>query len=455
MATLSALAGKAPAEVKDIKLPAAERFVTKDGLQVVAVKRGQLPLIAIRLVSRGGSSTDPKSKRGIADFTARLMRRGTAKMTADQIDEAVEFVGATLSVGVGEDVFGCGATTPAEHLDRILDVMGQVIREPSFPENEVQSAKKRLLAQLSSQLDDAGAVADRAFARAIWGAGHPYAHESHGHRKDIESFTREDLVRFHRERLGPRVSTLYVVGAVDLSKLKLSVERAFAGWTGGPAEPPAVPEMTNLLNAGKVIVIDKPEQTQAQVRIAGPGFARGNPDTFPVTVLNTALGGGFTSRLVNEVRVNRGLSYGVGSHFAGLKAGGYFEISTFTKTASTKEIIQVCLEEVKKARDKGINARELNTAKTYIAGLYPLRFETNEAVAGALADLEVYGLGAEWIETYRSKLAAVTAKDTQTVAKKYLLADKPLIVVVGKASEIVPQLKGFGPVEVLKPSDLE
>lgn len=455
MATLAAGSGRAATEVKDIKLPPAERFTTKDGLQVVAVKRGQLPLIAIRLVARAGSATDPTGKLGIADFSSRLMRRGTAKMTADQIDEAVEFVGATFAVGVGEDVFSCGATTPAEHLDRILDVMGQVIREPSFPEKEVQTAKKRLLAQIPTELDDPAAAADRAFARAVWGAGHPYAHEAHGHKKDIESFTREDLVRFHKEKLGPKIATLYVVGAVDIPKLKAQVERAFAGWTGGPSQPPTVPEVTTLPNAGKVILIDKPEQTQSQVRIAGPGFKRGNPDTFAVAVLNTALGGGFTSRLVNEVRVNRGLSYGVGSHFAGLQAGGYFEVSTFTKNETTKEIIQVSLDEVKKARDKGLTARELSTAKTYLAGLYPLRFETNEAVAGALADLEIYGLPVEWIETYRSKLSAITAKDTEAVAKKYLLADKPLIVVVGRASEIAPQLKSFGPVEILKVSDLE
>jgi zinc protease len=171
--------------------------------------------------------------------------------------------------------------------------------------------------------------------------------------------------------------------------------------------------------------------------------------------MNNALGGGFTSRLVNEVRVNRGLSYGVGSHFAALQAGGYSEISTFTKNESTKEIIQVCLDEVKKARDKGLTAREISTSKTYLAGLYPLRFETNEAVAGALADLELYGQTPEWIETYRSRLAAVTAKDTEAAAKKYLLTEKPLIVVVGRASEIAPQLKSFGTVEVLKLSDLE
>lgn len=452
MATLAAArGGDAP---RDVKLPPVERFVTKDGLSVVAVQRGPLPLVSMRMVFRAGSAMDPPGKFGVADFTARVMRRGTQKLTADQIDEAVEFVGATMGIGVSEDGFACSISAPAEHTDAMLQVMSQLLREPSFPEAEVQSAKSRLLAQLANDMDDPAAVADRAFTRVLWG-NHPYAHDPSGLKKDIQSFTRADLVKFHKERLGPKIATLFVVGSFELPKLKASIERAFSGWSGGPDSVPELPAFTELPNAGQIIVVDKPEQTQSQVRIAGAGMKKGGPDSIPSVVMNTALGGGFTSRLVNEVRVNRGLSYGVGSFFAGLKAGGYFEISTFTKTQSTREIIDVSLDVARKVGQKGLTPRELGTAKTYVAGLYPLRLETNEAVAGALSEIWLYGLGEDWVERYRSRVAEIDSAKVKAVAQKYLGLEKPLIVVVGKAAEVVPQLKSLGPVKVMKVSELE
>ncbi|MFL5319904.1 MAG: M16 family metallopeptidase [Myxococcaceae bacterium] len=454
MATVAATASKGGDVPKDVKLPPIERFTTKDGLGVIAVARGPLPLVSLRLVIRAGSAMDPPGKAGLADFTARVMRRGTKKLSADQIDEAIEFVGAQLGIGVSEDGFSCSISAPADKLDDMLQVMAQLIREPSFPEAEVQSAKSRTLAQLANDMDDPATVADRAFTKALWG-DHPYAHDPGGNKQDIQSFTRDDLVRFHKERLGPKISTLFVVGAIDPEKLKVSVDKAFAGWTGGPTEVAPPPTFKELPNAGQIIVVDKPEQTQSQVRIGGIGMRKGHEDSIPSVVMNTSLGGGFTSRLVNEVRVNRGLSYGVGSYFAGLAAGGYFEISTFTKNETTKEIIDVALAEVAKVKQKGLTPRELKTAKTYVSGLYPLRLETNEAVGGSLADIWLYGLGNDWVEKYRSRVAEVTPARVNEVSQRYLALDKPLIVVVGKASAIVPQLKAFGPVKVLKVAELE
>ena len=182
---------------------------------------------------------------------------------------------------------------------------------------------------------------------------------------------------------------------------------------------------------------------------------RGHPDAIPATVMNTALGGGFTSRLMSEIRVKRGLTYGVSSGFGGLKAGGHFEVSTFTKTETARELIDVALAELAKARDKGISAKELATARTYMAGLYPLRLETNDAVASSISDVEFYGLGADWVERYRSRVAAVDAKAAAEVARRYLLAKEPLIVLVGKASELKAQVKGLGKVEILKASEVE
>ncbi|QRK06530.1 insulinase family protein [Archangium violaceum] len=436
-----------------LTLPTLHESTTSSGLKVLAAERGPLPLVAARLVIRAGSATDPADKHGLADFTARLLRRGTERMSADEIDETIEFVGASFSVGSSEDVLSLFVTTPAEHFPAMLSMLGQLVREPSFPEREVELARERALAGFSNDLDDPAVIADRAFTRALWGK-HPYGHDIGGSTAHVKTFTRDDLVRFHRERVGPRVSLLTVVGAVSPQQVADEAEKAFAGWEGGPEAPVRLPS-ADKVTTGRILLVDKPDQTQTQVRIGGPGFRVGHPDYFPSTTMNNALGGGFTSRLVNEVRVERGLTYGIHSYFDMMNAGGVFGISTFTQTDRTREMLDVTLGEVAKVRQEGITAAELKKAQRYLAGLYPLRTETNESVASVISDIRVHGLGDDWVEKFRDRLMAVKQKQTVEVAAKYLFAQPPLIVLLGRASEVKKQLKGLGTVKVVPASDYE
>ncbi len=442
-------------DTSPLKLPPIVERTLPSGLQVLAAERGPLPLVAIRLTIRAGSATDPQGKHGIADFTSRLLRRGTARMSADDIDEAIEFVGAGFAVGVGEDTMSLHLTTPAEHFPTMLGVLGQLVREPSFPEKEVESARERLLAQFANDLDDPSAIADRAFTRALWGE-HPYGHDVSGNAAQVRTFTREDVLRFHRERLIPRNAMLVVVGSVSPDVVAAEAEKAFAGWQNPPnAEEFVVPRQERLARAGELIIVDKPDQTQSQVRIGGLGFSMGHPDYFPATAMNIALGGGFTSRLVNEIRVNRGLSYGVSSYFDAMNAGGIFAVSTFTKTQSTREIIDVALREVTKMREEGIAPKELKSAQTYLAGLYPMRTETNESIAAIIADVRLHNLGDDWVEKFRDRLRAVTPKEVAAAAAKYCFPERPTVVVLGNAMQVRPLLEGLGPVTVVPASEYE
>jgi zinc protease len=403
----AALKKTAPTTPVALTLPTIHESTTSSGLQVLAAERGPLPLVAARLVIRAGSSTDPADKHGLADFTARLLRRGTARMSADEIDETIEFVGASFSVGSNEDILSLFITSPAEHFPAMLTMLGQMVREPSFPEREVDQARERALAGFSNDLDDPSVVADRAFTRALWG-DHPYGHDVGGSAAHVRTFTRDDLVRFHRERMGPKVALLTVVGAVS------------------------------------------PELVAQEA-----GMRTGHPDYFAATAMNIALGGGFTSRLMNEIRVERGLTYGISSYFDSMNAGGVFGITTFTKTEKTREIIDVSLAEVAKVREGGIPAAELKKAQRYLAGLYPLRTETNESVAAVISDIRIHGLGDDWVEKFRDRLLAVKPKQTVEAAAKYLFAKPPLVVVLGRASEVKPLLKGLGTVTVVPASDYE
>jgi zinc protease len=436
-----------------LMLPALHESTTSSGLLVLAAQRGPLPLVAMRLVVRAGSALDPADKHGLADFTARLMRRGTASLSADEIDEKIEFVGASFSVGSNEDLLSFFVTTPAEHFPAMLELLGQLVREPAFPEREVELARERTLAGFANDLDDPSIIVERAFVRALWGE-HPYGHDVGGSAAHVRTFTREDLVRFHRERLGPQVAILSVVGAVEPELVAREAEKAFGTWTGGPAKASEAPA-PGKFTTGRILLVDKPDQTQTQVRLGGPGFRMGHGDYFPSVAMNIVLGGGFTSRLVNEVRVERGLTYGISSYFDMLNVGGTFAISTFTQTERTREMLDVTLAEVAKVRESGISAVELKKAQRYLAGIYPLRTETNESVASILGDIRVHGLGDDWVQKFRERLLAVKPRQTQEVSARYLFAKAPLIVLLGKASAVKKQLKGLGPVTVVPASDYE
>jgi zinc protease len=441
-------------KLRPLKLPPHERRQLGNGLQLHLVPRGPLPLVAVRLVMRGGSVWDPPGRAGVADFASRLFRRGAGGKSADELSEAIDFVGAALGGYANEENVVLSLSSPAKHLEAMFELMGLVLLQPDFPDAELESARRRTLAQLQNELDDPGSLAERAWARAMWGS-HPYGHETLGQRRSIEALTRDDLVAFHRTRLSPALAHLYVVGDIDVERVTTVAERIFGAWRGGPELAPLVPDWPGPRDAGHVVIVDKPEQTQVQVRVGAAGVKRGHPDHFPLVVMNAVLGGGFTSRLITEIRVKRGLSYGANSAFDMLSAAGTFLVTSFTKTQSVGTLLDVALGEVKKMRSRGPTPVEVETMKRYISGLYPARLETNEAVAGAIADVQHYGLQEDWISGYRDRVIAVTAKDAAAAAARHLFTDQRVIVLVGSARELSQVASRYGPVTVLKPADLE
>lgn len=441
-------------KLRPLHLPPHEVRALANGLTVHVVRRPALPLVAVRLVVRAGSSFDLPGQRGVADFASRLLRRGAAGQSADEISETVELVGAAIGGYANEENVVVSLSTPSKHLDPMLEVMAQLVLEPDFPETEVELARRRTLAQLANELDDPGTLADRAVSRAVWGQ-HPYAFESSGGKADVERITRGQLKDFHGTRLGPRVAHLFIVGDVEVERVTEVVQRTLGGWGGGPAFAPEVPGWTGLDKPGEVVIVDKPEQTQVQMRIGAPGVKRGHPDHFPLVVMNAILGGGFTSRLVTEIRVKRGLSYGAGSSFDMLSAGGSFTVSSFTRTESIETLLDVALGEVERMRQKGPSAKEVATVQRFICGLYPARLETNEAVAGAIADVVHYGLPADWIASYRERICEVTAKQAAEAAKRHLFSGDRVVALVGNAEALKPKVSRYGPITVLRPNELE
>jgi zinc protease len=277
--------------------------------------------------------------------------------------------------------------------------------------------------------------------------GHPYGHPTDGRVRHLERLRRGDAAAFHRRWIGPAAATLVIVGALDPAEALALARRKLGRWRGGGEAPPAVPPPAPVPRA--VLVVDKPDLTQTQVRVATPALARKSPDYFAAVVANAIFGGGFTSRLMEAVRVNRGLSYGVRSRFAMSRAAGVFYLSSFTKVETTAELTEVMLDEARRFCDEGPSAEELERAQSYLAGLFPLALETHDQVAEKLADVKLYETSLDDVTGYRERVRAVTVEDCREVARRHFPVDRGVVVAVGPARQVAKALERFGPVAVM------
>jgi zinc protease len=429
-----------------IPLPPIHRETLPNGLSVVVAERPGVPLAAVRLVLRGGSSLDPARRSGLSHLVALAARRGTKRRTGPQMDLLVESLGAELGAGVDEDATYFGLSAPLEVLPRCMDVLADLASAPTFPAAEVQRLRRREVAALAHDLDEPGVVADRAMLEAAYG-DHPYAHSSEGRTRDLSAVKRGDVTTYHARHYRPIQGVLVVVGKVEVDEALRLARRHFGRWVGAGIVGPELPAPAPLETA--VVVVDKPDVTQTQVRIASQGFPRRSPDYFPGIVASSLLGGGFTSRLMEAIRVNRGLSYGVRSRFATSGAAGLYVISTFTKVETTAEIVEVALDEARRFRDEGPSQEELDRTRNYLCGLFPLSLETHDQLAEKLADLALYGLPEAEITEFRDRVRAVTPAECQQAADRYFPLARRVVVAVGPAKRIAKSLEKFGPVRIV------
>jgi zinc protease len=429
-----------------IALPPIRRERLPGGLSVVVAERRGIPLVAVRLVLRGGSSLDPAGRSGLAHLVALGARRGTRRRSGSRIDEEIESLGAELGSGADEDASFFGLSAPLESLPRCLDVLADVVAGPVFPPREVGRLRRREVAALLHDLDEPGVIADRAMQHAAWGR-HPYGHPPEGRVRDLSALRRADLAAFHRAHHRPCHATAIVVCPSPAGEVLGLLRRRFARWRASPADlapPPPQPALGR-----SVLVVDKPDLTQTQIRIASPGFSRASPDYTVGIVTGAVLGGGFASRLNEALRVNRGLTYGVRSRFESGAAGGLFFVATHTRNEAAAEAVGVALEELERFKDGGPTSEELERTKGYLTGLYPLSLETHEQLAERLTDVALYDLGDEEITGFRERVASVSAEACRDLARRTLPGERGLLVAVGPAAALAGALDRFGPVRVV------
>ena len=429
-----------------IVLPPIRRERLDNGLQVVVAERQGIPLAAARLVLRGGSALDPPGRGGLAHLAALAARRGTRRRSGPEIDLTVESLGAELGAGVDEDASYFGLSAPLEVLPRCVEILADVATAPTYPTSEVERLRRREIAALAHDLDEPSIIADRAMLELAFGH-HPYGHPPEGRTRDLKVTRRADVAAFHTRHYGPASAMLVVVGTAPTEQVLDLARRRFGRWRGADGAAVAVAPPPPPRPA--VMVVDKPDVTQSQVRIASGGFPRRSPDYHSGVVASALLGGGFTSRLMEAIRVNRGLSYGVRSRFATSGSGGLFFISTFTKVETTAEIVEVALEETARFCEGGPTAEELERMQSYLCGLYPLSLETHDQLAEKLADLALFDLPETEVSGFREKIRAVTAESCRDVGRRYFPLTDRVIVAVGPARTIARSLERFGPVTVI------
>lgn len=432
-----------------IEVPKYKRWVLKNGLTLLVAENHEVPLFSMRLMIRSGSKDDPVGKEGLADVTATLLRRGAGNRNAKEFAEAVDVVGGSLRTGAGIQTSYASAEFMAKDVDLGVSLLADLLIRPTFDPDEVERELRQAVAARKQALDNPRTLAEDQTYIQLFG-GHPYGHPSEGLASSLESVTRQDITQFYTRNWNAANATLAVVGDVNTDRVKKLVEQQLGEWNRGKRNGSTVPEPTPV-SERRVVLVSKPDATQSQIRICQVGIQRDDPDFFPVTVANTILGGGFTSWLVDEIRVNRGLSYGARSSVSPYAVGGLYQVSTFTKNATTGETIEVALEQLERLRRGDVDEATLQKAQNYINGLYPLRLETSDAIAAALLDLEYYGQSREWLENYAKSIEKVTLDDVKRVATEDFPYDNLLLLVVGDTAAIHDQLTPFGPVEIVEP----
>jgi zinc protease len=395
-----------------------------------------LPLVTLELIIKAGTLQDPKGKAGLANLTASLLLSGTKSRNATRIAQELDFMGARLKAGGGDDFASISLLILKKDLGAGLELLQDILLNPTFTLPEVQRKVAQYQAALESEQDEPMVVAGRTFAKDLYG-DFPYGHPVRGTPQGLAAITPKDLAEFHRTYYRPNNAVLSLVGDLTQDEARQAVSKTFGSWAAAPIPALKLPPIP-ALSERKVVVIDK-DISQANIILGSLGINRQNPDFYALQVMNYILGGGgFSSRLVEDIRENRGLAYSVSSSFSPGLEPGPFTVGLETKNPSAGEAISQVLEQLKLIMSQPVQPKELEDAKSYFIGSFARKMDSMSKRAWLLNYVEVYGLGLDYPWKYPDLIQHLTPADIQKVAEKYLHPDKYLLVVVGKKAAMPP-----------------
>jgi zinc protease len=408
--------------------PIGKRLVLKNGMILLLSEKHGIPMVTVNMAIKAGGILAPSDKPGLASVTASLLTEGTARRSARQISNEIDFIGGSLSTGGGGDYASASLRVLKKDIRTGLDLLSDVLMHPAFDQKEIDRKVKAMLAEIQRQKEEPGVVAGEAFEKEVYG-DYPYGRTNDEVAAYLPKMTRQELVDFYASHYGPNGVIIAVVGDVTEKEIVPLLNEYFKGWKQvGKSMPPA-PRFPDI-NKVSVKKIDK-NITQANIDMGHIGISRENHDYYAVSLMNYILGGGgFSSRLMDNIRDNKGLAYDVHSGFSAQKEAGIFTVSIQTKNESANEVIEETLKEIRRIQNELVTEKELSDAKAYLTGSFPLRMDTSSKIASMLSSIEIYNLGLDYPQKYPAIINAVTREDIRRVARKYLNPDKTVIVVV-------------------------
>jgi predicted Zn-dependent peptidase len=439
-----------------LKLPPIQKRALSNGLPVWVVEMHEVPVVNIALVVRAGASADPAGGYGIAAITADMLDEGAGSRNALDLSDAIVGLGASLSTSSGYDASTVRLQVPVARLDAALPLMADVVLRPTFSTEELERVRRTRLTSLLQSRDNPAALASIAYSRVLYGPRHRYGTGVSGTEATVKEISIADLKSFHTTYYRPDSAHLIVVGDVTAADVLPKLESAFGAWraTGAAPKPPAVPAASQHASR-QIYLIDKPGAAQSQIRIGWIGVGRRTPDYYVLDVLNTILGGSFSSRLNMNLREEHGYSYGASSFFDMRLEAGPFTAAAGVQTDKTVESLREFFKELDGIRQP-VPGDELMRAKNLEALGFPAAFETTSGMAGNVSELVIYGLPESFFTDYVPKIQAVTSPDVQRAANQYVQPDKFAVVVVGDLSKIEKPIRdaNLAPVKVISVEEI-
>ena len=430
-----------------LKLPAIQTATLPNGLTLEVVEMHKVPMVDVQVLLDAGAARDPADLPGLATFTALMLQQGAGTRGALDVADEAAFLGAQLNTTATADGAVASLHVPRRRLEAALDLLADVVLQPTFSDSEVARQRELRSAQLVQQRDEPVAVANVAFPAIVYGAGHPYGHPLNGTDGATAALTRDRVAGFYRAYYRPNDARILMVGDITLAQARGLVAARFGAWPQG--DVPGLAGGTAPATATRAVyLIDKPGAAQSVIRIGHIGPARSTPDWYALEVLNTILGGAFTSRLNQNLRETHGYTYGAFSQFAARRLAGAFVALASVVTAKTDSSLVEFLKELRRIREEPVPEGELAKAKAYVTLGLPGDFETTGGAAARFREVLSYGLPLDYYDRYIGRIGAVTAADVQRVARQYIDPDHFDIVVVGDKAQIEAGIRALneGPI---------
>jgi predicted Zn-dependent peptidase len=430
----------APLEPARFNIPQPFIATLDNGLKVVIVADKRLPLVSYRLAFLSGDADDPTDSVGITSAMASMVSEGTANYSSRELAEKIERLGASLSASSSDDFTIVAASSLSIYSTEILHLIVEIIFRATFPEDELDLYKRNTIENLKFQRSQPGFLANEQVARILYG-DHPYARISPT-AEEIENLSREKIADFYSKQLMPNNAIFIAVGDIERSEFMKEIEEQFGSWKSQQI-PAATSSDAPVRKGRSLTIVDRPGSAQANIVLASMAFKRDHPDYFAATVMNQILGAGASSRVFMNLREEKGYTYGAYTRLDAKRSAGDFEATAEVRTQVTGDSLREFFYELERIRTEPVSEVELEDAKNFLTGVFPIRAETQEGLTNLIVNQQLYDLPVDYLQTYRDNIESISTEDVQRVAQKYIQPDNVAIVIVGDASDVLPQARSY------------